>query len=189
MGFAGLYAGAAADTQIAVICRLCQTDDSKIIEVSLGAVIRTAGNRSLDMIMTREYLLFDLFCHILCIDIRLDTVDTADTGHDIAGTDGRKAGIGFHFHTALGDFNILQIVLQLFIDGIDILIFDAGDGKTLAGTKMKGAVSVCFCQMLDEAQILCLYQTAGNTHLQHVFTLDLGLTEAVGTKGVDIHIL
>ena len=126
MMLTGIYTGTAADTAVNIINLLMDTHYAEIVEVCLHTVVWTSGNSNLDMVVGREDQLLNLSCQLVGIYITLNTVCVSDTGHDVAGADGRVACvIGLHIHVTHLNINVLDIVLDVFVYFFDVLILDS----------------------------------------------------------------
>lgn len=90
-GRAGADAGAAADAPLRVIDHAGHANDAEIAQMRLIAVIGTACNIDLNMIVTRENDRLDLPGKLIGIAVGADAVVIADTCRDISGADGRIA--------------------------------------------------------------------------------------------------
>ena len=63
--------------------------------------------------------------HFLRIDIALNAMDTADTGHNVSRPDKRVAVGGVHLHVAHIAFDCVQVRTNVFIYRRNIFGFDA----------------------------------------------------------------
>ena len=185
----GPHAGTAGDAAFGMVRHACHADNTKIAQMSLVAVIGTAGNVNLDVVVTGEDDWLNLPGQLKGIAVTADAMVIADTGGDIAGTNGGVAfdrvprvgfvGNGVHVYTAQLGVHFLDIRFQVGIDRRDIFIGDAGDIKGLPGAEVKVAIAPGFGDVLHIAEILGVYRAAGHAHLQHKFSGHLGLPVAV----------
>ena len=183
MMLTGLCTGAASDTAVIIINHLVNAHYAKIVKVGLYTVVRTSGNSYLDMIVRRENQLLNLSCQLISIHIAFDTMSVTNTGHNVTGTNGRISALriilcvlmsdGFHIHTAHLHINILNIFLNLLVAGFNVLILNARNIESLTSTHVECSVSIGLTQLLNQGQMFCIDQTAGNAQLKHEFSGNL----------------
>lgn len=196
---AGPHAGAACDAAFGVICHARHADNTEIAHMSLVAVIGAAGDVDLDVVVAGEDDGLNLPGQLKGIAVVADAVVIADAGGDIAGADGgvtinRIPGMrfvcnGVHVNIAHLGIHFFDIRLQVGIDRRDVFIGDTGNVKGLPGAEVKVAVAPGFGDVLHIAEILGVYRTAGNAHLQHKFSGYFGLPVAVQPDLFEVNIV
>lgn len=182
------YARPAADAAVDVVDRLCAADDAEVLKMRLAAVVRAARHRNLDMIGVRIDHLFQLPGERLCVDVALDAVDAADTGHNVPGSDIGVAVLCLHLDAAQVTFNGLQVGLYVLVHRGDILCFDPRRVQCLPHPEMKGTVAPGPADVPDHIEPFRIDDRARNPELQHEFAGNFRLAETVVPQLFDIAI-
>ena len=173
-----------ADTAVGVVLGLGHSDDAEVIHADLGAVIGAAGEGDFHVQVVGVDELVHLAGKVGGVIAAEGTEALAGAGDDVSG-----AGCGIAaLVLLLVNAGRIDNELELLVDGVHVLHFDAGDLNALAVGDENGAVSVFFGDLRDADHGFRVDHAAGNTHTGSCLSAYFGVAEGILLQFFKIYI-